>query len=197
MSTGEYSLERIADRMEINDQLMRYSRGVDRKDWDLMRSVYHDGAYDNHGIFSGSAIDFVEFTRMRHETVLMSMHHLPNVLIEFLGPDSALVETYILAWQSLSAQNNDMRVAMSQQGDTSDRPIEMIMVSRYIDHFERKLGRWGIQERHVVYESAMRITPDATGPDVGGMMEMGRRDDQDMLSRLRRKLINQRGIKPL
>lgn len=193
MRDENYSPERIADRMEIQDRLMQFSRGVDRKDWDLALSVFHDGAMDHHGIFSGAAPDFIAFARQRHETVTMSMHHLPNILIEFLGPDTALVETYIFAWQALSPDNKDMRAIMASQGEQSDRPIETIMVSRYVDHFERKAGRWGIQERHVVYEAGMKVTADAAGPDVSGVMDLGRRDEEDMLYRLRDKLHAQMG----
>jgi hypothetical protein len=62
MSNSEYSPERIADRMEIQDRLYQFSRGVDRRDWVLALSAYHDDAVDNHGIYNGDARGFIEFT---------------------------------------------------------------------------------------------------------------------------------------
>jgi hypothetical protein len=187
MSNTEYSLERIADRIEIQDRLYQFSRGVDRRDWALALSVYHDDAIDNHGIYSGDPKGFIEFTKKRHETVLLSMHHLSNILIEFIDPGAALVESYCFAWQSLSPENRDLRVGIDRQGVT-ERPIELLMISRYIDIFTKKNDSWRIQERNVIYESAMQVTEDATGPDVAGIMERGRRDESDLLWEMRRKL---------
>ena len=187
MSNSEYSPERIADRMEIEDRLHQFSRGVDRRDWALALSVYHEDAVDHHGIYNGDAKGFIEFTKRRHETVLISMHHLGNILIEFSGRDAALVESYCFAWQSLSSKNQDIRIALDRMGATT-RPMELLMISRYIDLFSRKNNSWRIQERNVVYESAMRVTEDAAGPDVSGVMEMGCRTEGDLLWKMRSKL---------
>jgi hypothetical protein len=116
------------------------------------------------------------------------MHHLSNILIEFIGPDTALVESYCFAWQSLSTENRDLRVAIDPEGMTT-RPIELLMISRYVDVFTRKGNAWRIQERNVIYESAMKVTEDATGPDVAGIMEKGRRDESDFLWKTRMKLL--------
>ena len=189
MVKDDYSLERMRDRMEIQDQLMRFSRGVDRKDWGLALSAYHDNAVDNHGIFNGSAADFVEFTRKRHESVLMSVHHLTHILIDFIGVDTALVESYLLGWQAVSPGGNDPIAAKREEEGQSNRPVEMIASCRYVDHFERRNGRWAIQERNVVYESGMTVISDIAGPDVRGTIELGRRDDQDISFKLRAKLL--------
>jgi hypothetical protein len=188
MPSDNYSIQRIADRMEIQDQLHLFSRGVDRKDWSLALSVYHPDATDNHGIYNGSAQGFIEHVKKRHETVLMSMHHLSNIIIEFVDADRALVESYCFAWQSLSPGNTDMRAAVERESGKSDRPLELLMVSRYVDQFTRKNGAWRIQERQVVSESSMKVTPEATGPNMGNVMEKGRRDESDFLMAMRHKL---------
>jgi hypothetical protein len=41
----------------IRQAVLRYCRGVDRLDAELMLSAYHDGATDDHGVFAGSAAD--------------------------------------------------------------------------------------------------------------------------------------------
>ena len=38
------TLQHLADRVEIQDCLLRYARGVDRGDWGLVRSTYHPDA---------------------------------------------------------------------------------------------------------------------------------------------------------
>jgi hypothetical protein len=109
MENGQYSPRRIADRLEIVDRLYQFAHRVDRKDWDLVREVYHSNGGDHHGTFNGSAIEFGEFTRKRHENVLSSMHHLTNVLSEFIDDDTALVESYLIAWQSVGPGGEDLR----------------------------------------------------------------------------------------
>ena len=54
-------LRELLDRQEIHDCLMRYSRGVDRLDPDLIRSAYHDDAIDDHGMFVGTRDEFVDW----------------------------------------------------------------------------------------------------------------------------------------
>ena len=41
--------QELLDRAELTDLVMRYSRGVDRRDFALIRSTYHDDAIDDHG----------------------------------------------------------------------------------------------------------------------------------------------------
>ena len=52
--------DRAQDRHEIEACLLRYTRGVDRKDWDLVRSAYHTDAHDNHGNYKGGIDGFID-----------------------------------------------------------------------------------------------------------------------------------------
>ena len=46
----------LLDRIELRDLVMRYCRGIDRRDFALVRACYHDNAIDDHGsMFCGSA----------------------------------------------------------------------------------------------------------------------------------------------
>jgi hypothetical protein len=49
----EQALQRLLDKQDIYETLCRYARGVDRGDWDLVRSTYHEDAYDSHGDYQG------------------------------------------------------------------------------------------------------------------------------------------------
>ncbi|MCW2625710.1 MAG: hypothetical protein JWR48_2432 [Mycobacterium sp.] len=46
-------IARLEDRAEIRECMMRYARGMDRRDRELLRSAYHDGAVDDHVGFIG------------------------------------------------------------------------------------------------------------------------------------------------
>jgi hypothetical protein len=51
MTTGVELPDRIARieaRAEIRDCIERYARGMDRRDRQVLRSAYHDGAVDDH-----------------------------------------------------------------------------------------------------------------------------------------------------
>src|SRR3546814_11094203 len=42
-------LEALADRVEIQDVLARYARGIDRADLDILESCYFPAAIEEHG----------------------------------------------------------------------------------------------------------------------------------------------------
>ena len=67
-------LEELVAKQEIHENLLRYARGVDRRDWALVRDTYHDGAIDWHGEFHGDADAFIAWVSERHATVPFSMH---------------------------------------------------------------------------------------------------------------------------
>ena len=54
-------LQHLLDRQEIYDCLVRYCRGVDRLDSELILSAYHPDAIDDHGMFVGSPQEFANF----------------------------------------------------------------------------------------------------------------------------------------
>ena len=49
----EAAIDELLAKQEIRDALMRYSRGIDLLDPDLVKSAYHPDAYDDHGTFKG------------------------------------------------------------------------------------------------------------------------------------------------
>ena len=56
-------MQALIDKDAIRDLVLAYSRGVDRQDFALLRSLYTpDGVEDNHaGLFTGSASDYVDW----------------------------------------------------------------------------------------------------------------------------------------
>ena len=47
-------------REQIRDVVYRYARGVDRRDFALVRGCYHPDATDDHGRFVGNGWEFAE-----------------------------------------------------------------------------------------------------------------------------------------
>ena len=103
---SDYSVERLADRMQIQDCMYRWCRGVDRLDFESIRSAFHDDAIDRHGVYEGGVDGLVEWIRERHRAIPFSMHLVANMLIEFADRDTAIAETYCLAVQRYPSEDS-------------------------------------------------------------------------------------------
>ncbi|QPF90705.1 nuclear transport factor 2 family protein [Bradyrhizobium commune] len=176
--TDQFTLERTADRIEILDVLARYSRAIDRLDYNLIREVYHEDAVDNHGK-DLTVEEFVFWVRERHKTISVSWHSFGNVLIDFAGPDLALVESYAQVVQCYPPEAKD---ALSQlvgdvEGNTTSGKV-LLISGRSVDRFERRNNRWKIQRRTIVYESSIVVDMQPE-PKGGPSWVRGRRDGDD------------------
>jgi hypothetical protein len=79
-------LEVVEDRQQIYEVLTRYCRALDRCDLELMKSVYWEDGYDNHGVFQGNAQDYAAFIIPEiQQWFEMTMHAICNVHIELDG----------------------------------------------------------------------------------------------------------------
>lgn len=173
-------------RAQIETALYNYARGVDRKDWDLVRSVYHDGAIDRHGDFQGDADMFVAYLRQRHEGIEQSIHFISNILIEPIGPDRALVESYYYCLQRL-ANSRSAEKAFGKVLVSDGETLQLIVSGRYIDEFALRDSRWAIARRTVTFD-----TMDAVATPLGGGLDpnlpLSRRDAEDLLHLERRRI---------
>lgn len=134
--------DRLVARADIQDLLWRYCRGIDRCDVELVRSVYHPGATDDHGIFVGDAGEFADMVvPLLAQTYRCTQHQLSNMLIDIDG-DRANAETYFTAYH--------------REHDTPDsattEPRMVVFGGRYLDELERRDGRWGIVTRVVAHD---------------------------------------------
>ena len=77
-----YTVEQLSDIQSIRDVALRYCRGVDRLDEDLMKSAYWPDATDDHGTFVGNAMDFCEMCMIGHLRWLSTSHCVFNHYIE-------------------------------------------------------------------------------------------------------------------
>ena len=147
-------LSELVARSEIQDSLCRYARGVDRRDWAAVRACYHDDATDEHGEFSGTANDFIEWVSKRHAAIPFAAHFLGNCLIEFLDDRTANVETYFVAMQRRPASAS----ASANEGNGAGAEVDAEVIGRYLDRFEQRNGAWKVAKRRVVYDSSRSST---------------------------------------
>ena len=132
------TLEELAARAEIHDVLLRYCRGLDRVDMELVRDAFHPDAWIQFpkSLHVGTADGFVEFLTNEMPRFVRTQHFLGNSLIEFDGPNTAYVETYLHA---------------DHQGSQSHHWTGSFVKlwARYIDTFERREGKWLIARREL------------------------------------------------
>ena len=168
---SDWTPDRIADRMAIEDVLAQYCRAVDRIDIDLLRDVFHPDATIENGPNTGGVDGFLAAVAQRHPTVPFAMHMVMNKLIDFLSPDRAFVETWCLA--------------MERQTPEAD----LIVRVRYGDIFEKRDGAWAISHRATVLDHVMSV-PVAEGPMplMQGRL-VGKRGPDDPLALMRAKYV--------
>jgi hypothetical protein len=161
----ETRLRAALSKHEIRDVLLRYCRGVDRRDAELLLTVFHEDAVLDRGNSTRSAAEFIEFIASSPATQMM--HSVGNVWIELEG-DTALSEAYFVSTQILDTTTR----AVPDNGGSSwveSAPGLSIVTSagRYLDRFERQDGTWKISYRAIVHEWG-RMEPFVTSPDREG-----------------------------
>ena len=126
----EKIVEELRDRQAIQDLLATYSRGVDRLDRELLLSVYHPDAIDDHGVFIGTPEEFVDWAIAMHTAAHLSHQHCVLNHTCDLDGEVAHTETYF------------MFVAMNRAGAPTATSS-----GRYVDRMEKRNGRWAIAAR--------------------------------------------------
>ncbi len=178
----QYSAERIADRMAIQDVMLKWCRAIDRLDSDGMRAAFHPDAIDDHGPYVGGIDGLVEWIQTRHKPIPFSSHQVSNMLIEFASADLALAETIVRTLQRYPA---DAKASLAQlSGGKAGRPgvgMDLLTSSRYVDRFERRQGEWRIAHRTLIqdWKQLIEVNEDTPKPKPG--WRVGRRDRQDFV----------------
>ncbi len=89
-------IQDISDRLEIEALLTRYAKAVDRKDWDLYRTVFTDDAFIDYTSAGGSASgvdDMTEWLDAALGQFPATQHMVSNIDIDLEpGADRATVE---------------------------------------------------------------------------------------------------------
>jgi hypothetical protein len=160
----EAALQALLDRQEIIDCLLRYTRGIDRMDRELLLSAYHPGAIDDHGPFAGPAEEFADWAIGFHQEQQISHHHIiTNQTIDIEG-DVAHAETYYL---------------FIGRNKAAPHPLAF---GRYLDRLEKRDGKWAIVFRRCINDLALAV-PEMEQPSewLALMASSGqtRRDKED------------------
>jgi ketosteroid isomerase-like protein len=161
-SSGD--VEHLTAQQEIRDVLIRYTRGIDRMDVELVRSAYHPDAHDDHGAYQGDLEGFLAWVQEALSYFDSTMHFIGNQLVE-VGGDTAHAESYCVAYHRRRARDGE-------EGH------DLVTALRYVDRMERRDGQWRIADRKCVFDWTRR-DPIVGEWELGPEVLQGSRDRSD------------------
>ena len=142
MSPGG-NLDELLATHDIRNTLYRYCRGVDRRDYGLVRSCYTASGIDRHGGYQGGIDGFISFLQTELPRFETTMHYVANVLVEVRG-ERAVAESYVTAFHRVKP--------------TDDVPRhDFFLGLRYVDTLAKERGQgWLLADRTCVFEWSRR-----------------------------------------
>jgi hypothetical protein len=152
------------DRIALADLVALYCRGCDRRDFDLVRSLYHDDAIDDHGaMFRGGPDAFVAWLPQAMAPWELTRHSLSNSVFAIEG-DEAEGEHHVVAYHRTWPPERS----------------EYIVHGRYLDRYSRRNGRWRFTHRSLVFDHGEIRQVDEDGfARIGADARHGRADGDD------------------
>ena len=163
-------LLQLLDERDIRDVLLRYCRGADRCDRELMAGCFHDDALDDHGNWIGIGRDLPDIVADRIQPgAARAMHFVGNVHVDVQG-DTAFTESYLLAFRAY---------------ERDGRPCTRTRALRFVDRFTRRDGQWRISERVAVDDWNRIDDVDESMPE-GAQFRYSRKDRDDPVYAIRR-----------
>lgn len=136
MTTQTRKLRELLDKQALEELVLDYCRAVDRRDFALIRSLYHDDAIDDHGyMFKGSADEYVRWLPGNLAPFEATVHSVSNMLFRVDG-DRAEGEIYAVAYH--------------RTGGTPSR--EITIGGRYLDRYQRRDGAWKFYRRSLALD---------------------------------------------
>ena len=147
-----YTPEQLSDLEAIRQCALRYCRGVDRLNPQIMKSAYWPDATDNHGSFVGNAWEFVDHCMTSHLKWRGTAHCVLNHTIELDDAEHARGEIY--------------NVSYLFHHPTEDEPNRTdTWHGRYLDHYEKRSTEqgfeWRISKRICLHEATHTHTTPA------------------------------------
>jgi SnoaL-like domain len=153
MTAALRELQVVVDRQVIRDLIYRMSRGQDRADAELRRSVLTPDALFHYGMFDGPAAEYLtwlsEQSRSGTYDFEATHHLLGQTLIDVAG-DHAASETWFQASHALR--------------DPDGREYVIFHGGRYFDRFVRADNGWLMSERTMILDWELSQRSDQTCP---------------------------------
>ena len=161
-------LQALLDKQSIRELVFAYSRAVDRQDFGLLRTLFADDAFEDHGgLYRGPASGYVDWLQTAMVACDVTTHSVHNHTIGFSSATEAEGEVYVTAYHRLHAK----------QGFE-----EIVEGLRYLDRYTKRKGTWQFAHRTLVNDWA-QVGPafwDIEHPTLRGT-PVGKADASDPL----------------
>lgn len=144
----EMEIRDLAARRDIERAVQNYMRGLDRLDYDLLRSAFHDDAFVDAGLSSGGPDPYCKFCIEFLGQLGASHHLLGQIRIEMHDHENASGECYFQAWHESFGEDGHSR--------------DLFIAGRYIDEYSCKNGEWRIQKRRLITDWVTDLPADHT-----------------------------------
>lgn len=159
-----WSADDLADQFALQRLAWTYCHAIDRRDYALLRTLYHDDAIDDHGaMFRGSPDEYVAWLPAMMANWAATVHSIGNMLFLVDG-DSAEGELQTTAYHRTAAT-----------------PVrELIAGGRYLDSYEKRDGIWRFHRRALVLDwFEDRPLQRGSGPAIDEGVDCGQPDTSD------------------
>lgn len=144
------AVEILIAKEAIRSLIMTYCQAADRKDYDLMRSLYHGDAIEIHGgFFEGPAMAFINKLPEIQQTMDMLHHNITTLNIEVEG-NYGEAEAYVLAVHRVKG---------------ADGYFDITIGGRYLDQFAKRRGGWKFLKRTILADWANVHEPSVMSMD--------------------------------
>ncbi len=151
MSPVELEVRKLNDRADIHDVIGRYFQGLDRADYERVRSCFTDDVlaqYDDRPGVSGieAMMDsFKTFRRMKDGSMRITTHFMGNLNYMKLEGDVAETETNAIAFLV--------------HNESPEGPVAMRSL-RYLDRLRRVDTGWKIAVRRHTLDWSCQVSAD-------------------------------------
>lgn len=147
MGIHDAGIEELAARDSLSRLVTAYSRAADRRDFALLRSLYHDDAIEQHGdMFTGNPDDYIDFVRQALAAYETTVHYVVNTSFAVSG-DVAEGEVHKINYHRTPGP----------------QAREIITGSRSLDRYARRDGEWRFTHRAITLDwaRAQVVDPEA------------------------------------
>jgi hypothetical protein len=147
------TLEELCDREAIRDVVYKYCHAIDRRDPDMLRTVYWPEAVEDHALINAGVEAFIAMAMDIVAACVVTQHRVDNILIH-IENESARVESYVNAYHRMEGpsvphwRTKPGPVPESGRGEFA----EFFTGSRYIDRMEKRGGIWRIRSRKLMQD---------------------------------------------
>jgi SnoaL-like protein len=112
-----------------------YCHAVDRRDYVLLRSLYHDDAIDDHGaMFCGTPDEYVAW--------------LPTMMARWQATSHAIANSLFL----IEGDHAEGELLTTAYHRSLEGTQELIAHGRYLDRYEKRAGVWKFLRRSLVLD---------------------------------------------